>query len=239
MTPIPATVDASWTLADLLPCIARGLFAESGVYARRSDGDLQFNGARPGSDWQAHGYFPRWLWMIDDGERVRRRLWKRRWLRRDSVDRPRTCHSRPPDDVASVWSCTLIITLQLWAWLDAKQGLERYREVIPALDGCGSRRTVQRWLGRACKRALDTQQALRHAVLERSEPRPVEPLFPGGLPPPEGLRRRRFGSPARVEELHRGLAILLGGAVALDVPVSVLLAEARGRQATPDKPWLI
>lgn len=170
------------------------------------------------------------LWMLDLGRQqlVRKRIWKRRWF--DPVV-GQTCHSRPPDDAAQVWSCTLIIVLRLWAWLDSGQGLGRAPEALPELEEHPSVRTVGRWLARAADRAFDVLQAIRNAIIERSEPRPVERLFPGGLSPPPPLMHRRWRrDTSQIGHLWQAFAWLLGGAIDLTTPASLLLAEARGRR---------
>jgi len=220
--------------------LASSLFVAGGVYQRRPSGDLQFDGSRPESGWHAHGYFPRQLWMLDAGRSgglVRKRLWKRRWL--EPVARE-TCHSRPPDDAASVWSCTLIIALRLWAWLQSGQGLDNTVELVDELEDHPSERTVRRWLRRAAERALDVQQAIRQAVIERSEPRPVERLFPSGLSPPEKLLHRPWHRDAsEIGSLWQAFAWLFGAATTLDVPVALLLAEARGRRGMTESTFPI
>lgn len=215
------------------------LFVAGGVYRRRPNGDLQYDGERPGEDWHAHGYFPRWLWMLDLARRqlVRKRIWKRRWL--DPVVR-QTCHSRPPDDAAQVWSCTVIIVLRLWAWLDSGQGLCSAPQAVPEIEGHPRPRTVRRWLARAAGRAFDLLQTIRQAVIERSEPRPVEQLFPGGLSPPPTLMHRRWRrDTTEIGHLWQAFAWLLGGAIQLAVPAALLLAEARGRKGASESSFPI
>ena len=168
--------------------------------------------------------------MIWDGRLVRRRLWKRRWLLPDAG---RTCHSRPPEDIPSLWSCMLIFVLKLWVLLDGDDGLHNSRDVLPELEGHAHPRTVDRWLHRALPHALRMQQAARLVLIERCEPRPFERLFPTGLSPPEGLMHRRWRDPVAVCTLWRALALILVGAIALGVPPSLLLAVARGRCGTP------
>lgn len=217
-------------LADL---ITGGLLVGAGLYRERADGSLQYDGVRPGSEleWHAHGYMERLLVAKPDGGRVV--LWKRRWLSTADGASPRTVHSRPPDDLASVWFSATVVVLKLWAWLDGAAGLYTYAEPDCVRQLGGSRRTVQRWLGRALPLATQTLQAIRRAVIERSEPRPMEQLFPRGIPPPEKLRRRHWRVPASVYNTWQACALLLGGAIALNVNAPVLLAEARGRQANP------
>jgi hypothetical protein len=132
-----------------------------------------------------------------------------------------------------VWSCTLIVLLKFWAWLDGASLLGGH-EVVPELETHGGFRTVQRWLGRAVARAGEVLHYIRLAVIERSEPRPVEHLFPSGLDPPESLSRRRWRWPKEIRELWQALAWLFGGAIALSTPASLLLAEARGRMSATE-----
>ena len=165
----------------------------------------------------------------------RRVLWKRRWL---ELATGRTVHSRPPDDAASVWLCTLVVIIELWAWLDGP-GVIRSESVLGEQDWRPSRRTVQRWLSRALAAPMAFQQAIRRELIERNEPRPVELLFPSGLPPPERLSRRCWSNRPGVERLWRGIAMVLGGALELDLAVPVLLAEARGRLPIPKPSYMI
>ena len=114
---------------------------------------------------------------------------------------------------------------QAWAHFEQYNSIE----VSHALDDYPSSRTVQRWLRRASHKALEIQQTIRNALIERCEPRPVEHIFPRGLSPPESLTRRRWRDPEPVATLHRALTILFAGAIKLELPTAVLLAEARGR----------
>jgi len=104
-----------------------------------------------------------------------------------------------------------------------------YAEALPALDAAGARRTVQRWLHRLLPDAARLQGALRTAVIERSEPQPIERLFPVGLSPPEAVRCRRWKNPDATYRLVTGLAFLVEGAVALSLTATGLLAEAQQR----------
>jgi hypothetical protein len=214
----------------LLGVVASSLAIASGVYSRRPGGDLVYDGVRPGLGWRAHGYFARWLWMLVMGQVVRRRLWKKRWF---DPRTGRTVHSRPPDDAAQVWSCTLIVVLKLWAVLDGGSLLVGH-EVVAELQTHPSVRTVQRWLRRGVERARTVLHYIRLAVIERSEPRPVEHLFPSGLAPPESVLRRRWRRPLEIRVLWKALAWLFGGAIALATPAALLLAEARGRMSATE-----
>jgi hypothetical protein len=210
--------------------IASSLAFCTDIYRTRSGGELQFEGERPGPGWHSHGYFAVLRWMLVQGEVERIRLWKHRWFH---PGEKRSCHSRPPDELAGAGVCTLILVLLLWAWLDGERGLLTCEPVLPELSACASPRTVQRWSRRLVPDAMAIQQAIRLALIHRSEPRPVEQLFPSGLPPPAGLKKRlRRGPSADFVRLWRAIALLLGGATKLDVQVAVLLAEARGRSDT-------
>ena len=204
------------------------------IYERRADGVLVFRGERPGDDWDAHGFFPRWLQTLVDGERVRERLLKQRWRHVSGS----TCHSRPPDDVAQIHFCTTIVVVCLWAWLVSGQGAETYDDVFPSLSERPSRRTVQRWLARALAHATSTHQFLRLVVIERGEPRPMKRLFPSGLAPPGNEDRRQWKAAASVHLLRGGLEIAIASAVSFGVPLALLLAEARGRW-TPGERFLL
>jgi hypothetical protein len=153
-------------------------------------------------------------------------LQKQRWL---DASTGRTCHSRPPDDVPWLHFCTLVIALKLWSWLDGGRGVATAPSVVLDEQDRPCPRTVQRWLARARPHAMEIQQAVRLAIIERSEPRPVETLFPGGLSPPGHVVRRPWRDPPALDKLWRALAMLLGGALGLCIPAAVLLAEARGR----------
>ena len=218
-------MSGTYSVERLRQVISSSLFLASNLYRRRSDGDLQFDGARPAEGWHGHGYFPRWLWVLAHGRLRRVRIWKHRW-------RPRrggaTCHSRPPDELAGLGFCTLVVVLKLWAWLDGERGVHQSRQALGDLEARGEPRTVQRWLRRLLPHAMEIQQAVRLAVIERCEPRPLEQLFPTGLSPPDRLVRRHWRDPPPITILWRALALLLGGATRLDVQVALLLAEARG-----------
>ncbi len=220
---------------ELREVVGASLYLVSGEYLRRGD-DLQYNGQRPGPGWHGHGSFSRWLRVLGPNGLSRLRLWKPRWL---DPKAKVTCHSRPPDELGRVSVCSLTFVLLLYGYLQAAQGAARHHAVLDVLENAVTRRTILRWMPRACARAKEIQQAMRLAVIERSEPRPVERLFPRGLSPPDSLGQRNWRDPQAATILWRGLAILITGAVKLKVPAAILLAEARGRSATPQSPLLI
>jgi hypothetical protein len=148
----------------------------------------------------------------------------------------RTCHSRPPDDLGLRFT-SLVVVVMLYEWLAAVEGLHAFEpELVPDDSGGPSRRTLQRWLRRAEPCAVDFQHHIRATIQDQCEPRPVERLFVGGIPPPR-WKGRRWRAPLRVEALFRGLAMTLSAGAALERFVPTLLAEARRR--TDSGPFLI
>jgi len=206
--------------------VLTGLSVAGGVYGRRRDGDLTYEGPRPGEGWHRHGSFRRRLLTVVGGSLTRVFVQKQRWL---EVATGRTCHSRPPDDLPWLHFCSLVIALRLWSWLDGGRGMASAPSVVVDAQDRPCPRTVQRWLARALPHGMEFQQAIRLSIIERCEPRPVETLFPGGLSPPGHMLRRPWRDPPALDKLWRALAMLLGGALGLCVPAAVLLAEARGR----------
>lgn len=224
--------ETSWSgLVEAVLC--SGLTVAASVYERKADGSWLYRGERPGPEWVGHGTFARGMWTLVDADLRRVRVHKQRWRLRGTHQ---TRHSRPPDDLGSVTFCSLVVTAALWGWLASGRGADSHDPVLPALVERPSRRTVQRWLRRARGHADETALALRRAVIERSEPRPMESHIGGGLSPPAD--RRRWADPSQISKLHSGLCLLLQATVAFAVPVSVLLAEARGRQHIRQT-WLI
>ena len=164
--------------------------------------------------------------MFSDGHPIAVVLWKQRWR---LIGTNTTCHSRPYDDPELLRYCTLIVVLRIWSCVSSKVGFHNRSEVFEDLDECGTDRTVQRWTTGALSNAIEIQQALRHAIIEEAEPRPVESLFEGGLSPPDAVMNRRWKNPSDVAALYRAYAMLLVAARKLAKPASYLLAEARRR----------
>jgi hypothetical protein len=142
---------------------------------------FQFMGTRPVGGWHGHGWTRKSLVVLTGGKQRKVVLHKHRRLLPGTTT---TCHSRPPDDPAFIRFCTLIVVLRVWSFINSAVGLCKQ----PDLEGFGSKRTVQRWTAIAMGRALETQQAIRAAILDlrRSEPRPDEDWFRGALSPPPG-----------------------------------------------------
>ncbi len=145
-----------------------------GPFRRRSNATLQYDGERPSPRWHAHGYCACDLTFVEGVRLVRRRVHKRRWL--DPATHT-TTHSRPPDSLPYFRVTTVLVVIQLAAFM---------KVAVPEVEreDLRSRRTLQRWHRRAVQVGLLMQQALRHALIERCEPRPVEHVFKGGLSPP-------------------------------------------------------
>ncbi len=201
------------------------------------EGALRWRGARPEGRWHGHGWLATTLTVLVDGRLVRRRVLRHRWrLAGTNITRLSRC----PDEMGRIAFAATVVVLKVWAWLAGDRGVEHVEEVDDALTGRPEPRTVQRWLARMRLRAMRLQHALRDTILkEGSEPWPAEKLFPRGLPPPEGLRRRRWRDPESTYQVYRGLLWLLGGAVRLERVIPVLLARARGRWPDPTNHALI
>jgi len=213
--------------------VRNSLFALSGIYKPLGSGSYVFMGSRPGADWHGHGYFSKTLTVLTSGEPVAVLLHKHRWIHRVTG---RTVHSRPPDDPLLVRFCTLIVFLRVWAAVSAEQGFHHRKEVFESLESeCGSDRTVQRWTARAMANAMEIQQAIRLAIIEEVEPRPVESLFVGGLSPPHVVVRKCWKSRIHLTVLYRGYAMLWVAAQKLAAHASNLLAGARRRWPKAEK----
>ncbi len=194
-------------------------------YTHRPDGDLAFEGTRPGPGWHRHDWRPRTLTVIDDHGTHTVVVHRRRWLLNSTTT---TRLDRCPDEMGGVGAVLLVVMLKLASWLLSGVGLNNLaREEPTALARAVSPRTAQRWLHRLLPDAAVVQGGLRIAVVERSEPQPIERLFPGGVSPPEAIRRRRWKAPEAVYRLATGLVFLVCGAEALNTSATTLLAEAQ------------
>lgn len=211
--------------AELVRLVARSGLAPLGLagFVVGPNGAWRYPGVRPGDGWHAHGWFRATFLELDQARLVRLPVEKPRWLHRRANG---TVHTPPPGSLGVHYS-GLIVVLELFAWLDAAVGLHKFEAIFDALDDRPSRRTVQRWLVRLQPRALELQQLVRRKILDyRDEPRSLDMLFPGGIPPPPALRRRPWREPVRVGQLFRALAMVLGAAVALKCPAALLVTEA-------------
>ena len=218
---------------DLAGFIRDSLFVVSGVYRMERDGSLWFDGVRPGQGWHKHGHCDKTITFLEDGDVVTKQVHKSRWLLYHTTQ---TCHSRPPDDVKGSCFCTLILALKLFSWLSTR-GVHTSTELLENLEGVVHARSAQRVMARLLPYALQIERTIQHTIrtalkesnLERSEPRPFERLFPGGLSPPDTLLHRPWQDPLAIRLLWRALAMILFGAAALGIHPPILMAEARGR----------
>jgi len=209
------------------------LFAIGGIYTPLQNGAYVYFGSRPGPEWYGHGYFSKSLTMLVDGNPEPILVYKHRWVHKAFGY---TVHSRPPDDPVLIRFCSLILMLRVWGVVNSTMGFHNRRELFEGLEnGCGSDRTVQRWVSRALDNGMEIQQAVRLYLIEESEPRPVERLYVGGLSPPDAVISRRWKSPANLETLYAGYAMLLVTASKLYKHASTLLAGARRRWPNREK----
>ncbi len=213
-----------------------GTVARPGAY--QTDGSVRwFEGPRPDGGWHRHDWRPRTVLAVLPGPAIAGcpmrvvpiTVQRRRWLRYGTTE---TRQDHAPDEIDGLQSVVLVVLVRLWSWLSSTRGLLRYEEVVPDLD-LFSRRTAQRWLHRLLPAADRLQVALRTTVIERFEPQPIEKLFPTGLSPPDRTQSRWWKDPKATYSLATGLAFLFGGAVALKISATVLLAEARTRLDGP------
>ena len=200
--------------------IGKGLI---GAYTKGPGSTLRFEGPRPGLGWHRHDWRPRHVRVVDDTGVRQLVIDRRRWRLHGTTT---TRLDRAPDEACFARSTLLVVLLMLCSWLLSDDGLHRHEAHPIALEGVAGRRTVHRWLHRLLPDAARVQGALRTAVVERSEPQPVERLFPGGLSPPVAVRRRRWKEPEATYRLVTGLAFLANGADALTTSATTLLAEA-------------
>lgn len=211
--------------AELLDFLISRSVAFPPDYEIAGDGVVRWRGPRPAPAWHIHAWTETTLVIIDRGRRRTILLLKPRYR---AVDRSATRTSQPPDVILGRYALAWWVT-ELLAWLGGVLGLHRY---LSPVAGGPDRRTVQRWLARARSRGLALQHAVRNVEMERSEPRPTEMLFKGGLSPPF-LTRRSWLEPDRTSTLYRGLAMLIVAARARNSELTPLLAEVRGRSAQP------
>ncbi len=203
-------------------------------YIALEDGSLFYSGERPGSDWHRHGFTTKNLTRFVDCRPIKTLIRKQRWLLFGTT---RTVHSRPAEDVDYVRFCSAIIVLRLCACLFSEGGFHHREEFVEVMsEGCGADRTVQRWYMRALEKSLVIEQSIRLMIIEKVEPRPIETLFPGGLPPPPHLVKKRLNHRSRVETLWRAYTMLLVTAREFGGPLRVHLAEARRRWPLHETP---
>lgn len=177
-------------------------------------------GTREGR-YHSHGGFLRWLKTLVDGGIERIRLRKPRFL---CLTCGKTFSLHPPETIPRKSYCSFLIILFLWSYLTSSEGMH---QCLPGeFSEDVSARTVARYLWSARRVATETQQFIREVLIQKIEPRPVEELFPGGLDPPESLRRKQSKEPDTAWSLWRALHMLRQGAQAIPIDPRTLLAWA-------------
>ena len=183
--------------------------------------------------FHAHGRYKRWLKTMKDWVLTRVLVWKHRWL---CLCCGRTMNTGPPDVLPYVPLCTLVMLIVLWSYLDGGRGL---RNCIPGqLSNDTTARSVARYLKRAKKACMKTQQSIREVLMEIKEPRPGEECFFSGLSPPRSLLDRHR-DPSQVTILWRALAMLLLGSETLSASPCLLMARARKKAEQRRSPFMM
>jgi len=183
--------------------------------------------------FHAHGRYRRCLTTLRNWTLIRIQVWKHRWL---CLCCGRTMSNGLPDVLPYKRVCTLVIVALLWTYLQGQRGIH---SCIPQeLEGAAAPRSLARHLRRAKAVCLETQQAIREAVLEIKEPRPWDECFAEGLSPPERLIKRHR-RPSPVSTLWRALAMLLISSETLSATPCLLMARARMKAAERGIPFLL
>jgi hypothetical protein len=183
--------------------------------------------------FHAHGRYKRWLKTLRNQVLTRIRIWKHRWL---CLCCGRTMNTGPPDVIAHIPLCTLVIVALLWSYLDGQSGIHNC--IAPEFSNDTTARSLARYLKRAKAVCLKTQQAIREVLIEIKEPRPWEECFAHGLPPPQSLIKRHR-DPSQVTILWRALAMLMRGSETLSVNPCLLMARARKKAEQRKSQFLI
>jgi len=204
------------------PFTSGSVFRIGEVYVYKSEAPEECPrcGTREGR-YHSHGGFLRWLKTLVDGGIERIRLRKPRFL---CLTCGKTFSLHPPETIPRKSYCSFLIILFLWSYLASSEGMH---QCLPGeFSEDVSARTVARYLWSARRVATETQQFIREVLIQRIEPRPVEELFPGGLDPPESLRRKQSKEPDTAWSLWRALHMLRQGAQAIPIDPRTLLAWA-------------
>jgi len=222
--------------------LKEGVEFSSGRYCRHR-GILVYRGEAPEvcpvceseqRRYHVHGSFLRWLVTLV-GRRIERvRLRKPRFK---CLICTHTFSVHPPEGLSYQRYCNLLIVLFLWSYLAGTAGMHR---VLPAeFSEDVSPRTVSRHLKLAKAKAVETQQFIREALIEKMEPRPIEEIFCGGLDPPESLLKKQRAEPEKASTLWRALAMLRKGARSLNEDPRTLLAWANQRSQNRKRRFLL
>jgi len=184
--------------------------------------------------YHSHGGFLRWLRTFVDGRIKRIRLRKPRFL---CLACQQTFSLHPPEVLAYKGYSSFLIVLCLWSYLVSMGGMHHCLPGEVSEDI--STRTVARHLRSAKALAVETQQAIREVLIRKTEPRPVEDLFPGGLDPPVSLRRKQNKEPDSAGTLWRALFMLRQGAQSLSIDPRTLLAWAQQTSRAKKRSFLL
>ena len=171
--------------------------------------------------FHAHGRYTRWVKTLKHAILTPVRVWRQRWL---CLCCGRTMSNGTPDVLPHVPNCPLVVLALLWSYIEGGKGI--YNSIPQELDEAAAPRTLARYAKRAKAVCLETQQAIREALIEAREPRPWDESFHQGLSPPESLSKRHRDAP-KATTLWRSLAILLIGSKTLSATPSLLTARAR------------
>lgn len=184
--------------------------------------------------YHCHGGFLRWLKTFVDDQIQRIRLRKPRFL---CLSCQKTFSLNPPEVIPYKRYCSFLIVLCLWSYLVCSSGIHH---CLPgAFSEDISARTMARHLDAAKHVAQETQQYIREVLIRKMEPRPVEELFPGGLDPPESLRRKQSKGPDTATTLWRALSMLRQGAETLSIDPRTLLAWAKQTSQAKKRSFLL
>lgn len=142
-----------------------------------------------------------------------------------------------PDFRKRAHACNLVILVLLWCYLSSDRG---YEHCAPSAFGdFADQKKIMRYMKRAKKLAMDTQQSIREVVLKAMGSDAWEELFLTGLSPPESLRRRQRGSIEKASILWRAFEMLLRSCMDKDLEPSVLLARAQECSSQTHRQFLI
>ncbi len=219
----------------------RGPFISGDIYRRGEvyvyQGEAPEECPRCGSQrgrYHSHGGFLRWLKTFVNDRIERIRLRKPRYL---CLSCHQTFSLDPPEILPYKRYSSFLIVLCLWSYLVSMAGMHHCLPGEVSEDI--SVRTVARHLSLAKALAVETQQAIREVLIRKTEPRPVEELFPGGLDPPESLRRKQSTEPDTASTLWRALYMLRQGAQALPIDPRALLAWANQTSQRKKRSFLL
>jgi len=113
--------------------------------------------------FHAHGRYTRWVKTLRHAILTPVRVWRQRWL---CLCCGRTMSNGTPDVLPHVPNCTLVVLALLWAYIEGGKGM--HNSIPQELDEAAAPRTLARYVKRAKALCLETQQAIREALIEAS-----------------------------------------------------------------------